>query len=199
MLSLRSATIYLASLIGATAHAAQPLVELPATSPISQSYGLVDSISAKMSHRPLDPIEGVWELTADGAVIAIEREPSTKRGVTATYRITAISMPDRSVAPGTLMGRAASTANARKFDSLIYTDIIDGKLRSPAGFIITMTDDDRLSLSHYRQGVKFNLWRMVPYMFRYSVSTIDERPKGIDGMVRLYPQSKKTTSFPRHL
>lgn len=199
MLSLRITTLSLAALIAMTVHAAQPLVRLPATSTLSPGYGLVDSISAKMSRRTLDPIEGIWELTSDGAIVAIEREPATMRGTTATYRITAISMPDRSVAPGTLMGRAASTANARKFDSLIYTDVTDGELRSPAGFIITMSDDDRLSLSHYRQGVKFNLWRMVPYMFRYSVSTIDERPKGIDGMVRLYPQSKRPTSFPRHL
>ncbi len=199
MFSLRITTLILAALIAVTTHAARPLVRVPATSPVSQGYGLVDSVSAKMSLRSLDPIEGIWELTSDGAVVAIEREPTTTRGATTTYRITAISMPDRSVAPGTLMGRAASTANARKFDSLIYTNVTDGKLRSPAGFIITISDDDRLSLFHYRQGVKFNLWRMVPYMFRYSVSTIDERPKGIDGMVRLYPQSKKTTSFPRHL
>lgn len=199
MFSLRITTLILAALIAVTTHAARPLVRVPATSPVSQGYGLVDSVSAKMSLRSLDPIEGIWELTSDGAVVAIEREPATTRGATTTYRITAISMPDRSVAPGTLMGRAASTANARKFDSLIYTNVTDGKLRSPAGFIITISDDDRLSLFHYRQGVKFNLWRMVPYMFRYSVSTIDERPKGIDGMVRLYPQSKKTTSFPRHL
>lgn len=199
MTSLRFTTLSLASLIAVAVYAAQPSVRLPATSTVSPGYGLVDSISAKMSRQTLDPVEGLWELTADGAVVAIEREPSTTRRSTATYRITAVSMPDRSVAPGTLMGRAVSTADARKFDSLIYTKSVGGKLQSPAGFIITLYDDDRLSLSHYRQGVRFNLWRMVPYMFRYSVSSIDERPKGTDGMVRLHPRSQKSASSPRHL
>lgn len=180
-------------------YAAQPLIELPASSTVSPGYGLVDSVSARMSRQPLDPLEGIWELTADGAVVAIEREPSLMRKSTATYRITALSMPDRSVAPGTLMGRAASTANARKFDAAIYTKIIDGRLQSPANFIISLSDDDRLSLTHYRHGIRLNLWRMVPYMFRYSVHSIDERPKGTDGMVRLYPHSEKSSQTPRHL
>lgn len=199
MTPLRIQSLTLALIAAITIYAAQPSVKLPSESPVSAGYGLADSISSKMSRHPLDPIEGIWELTADGAVVAIEREPSAARKATATYRITTISMPDRSVAPGTLMGRAVSTADTRRFDSAIYTKVTGGKLHSPAGFIISLSDDGRLSLSHYRQGVRLNLWRMIPYMFRYSVTTVDERPKGIDGMVRLHPRSGTTASSPRHL
>lgn len=200
MFSPRLAISAIACFIAATTiYAAHPLIELPVTSTVSPGYGLADSISARMSRQPLAPLEGIWELTADGAIVAIEREPSPMRKSTATYRITALSMPDRSVAPGTLMGRAASTADARKFDTTLYTKVIDGKLQSPANFIITLSDDGRLSLSHYRHGLRFSLWRMVPYMFRYSVRAIDERPKGTDGMVRLYPPSEKSSQTPRHL
>lgn len=182
-----------------TASPATPTIELPSSSPIAAGYGLIDSVETRMSRLPLDPLEGIWEMTADGAVIAIERENAAARTITSTYRLTTISMPDRSVAPGTLMGRAIPTSDPRKFDAVIYTESADERLKSPANFIISLTDDERLSLSHYRRGLYVNLWRMVPYMFRYSVGSRDERPRGLDGMVRLYPRKSKKATAPRYL
>lgn len=160
----------------------------------------IDSIKSSMSSRPLMPLEGIWELTADGAVVAIERIEDPRRGRTSTYCLTALSMPDRSITPGTIMGTAAESSDVHKFDAKIYTKSSDGQLTSPADFILTLDNDNtRMSMSHYRRGLRVNLWRMVPYMFRYSVGTRDERPRGLDGMIKVYPRPTSRTSTPRYL
>lgn len=200
MASLRTITTMLTTCIAAMSISAmQPTIDLPAKSPVADGYGLVDSVAAQMSLLPLDPLEGIWEFSGDGAIVAIEREREPRRFASASYRLTAISMPDRSVAPGTLIGRAVTTASDNKFDAAIYTKAVYGLLQTPSNFIMTLTADGRLLLSHYRQGVKLNLWRMVPYMFRYSVKGVDERPKGIDGMIKLYPTPSKPKTSPRYL
>lgn len=179
---------------------ASPGVEPPAAAPYAPAscHASIDSVKSRMSGRPLLPMEGVWEMTADGAVIAIERINDPRRGGTSAYALTAISMPDRSIEPGTRMGTAIDTADPRKLDAKIYTKSHDGELSAPADFVISLDGTGhRLSLSHYRQGIKVNLWRMIPYMFRYSVGKRDERPRGLDGMVRVYPPS--SSSGPRYL
>lgn len=173
---------------------------LEATAATADGYTDIDSVEARMAARPLLPLEGVWELTTDGAAIAIERMDGICRDHTSAYRITVISMPDRSIPPGTVMGVATETADRRKFDARIYTRSTGERLSSPADFIISLDNDNsRLSMSHYRRGLKVNLWRMVPYMFRYSVGLRDERPRDLDGMVKTYPRQRSTATFPRYL
>lgn len=161
----------------------------------------IDSLKSRMSSRPLLPLEGIWELTADGAVIAIERIENHRRGHTSAYRLTALSMPDRSISPGAEMGTAYDTADAHKFDAKIYTkSSADGSLTSPADFVLSLDNDNtRMSMSHYRRGLRVNLWRMVPYMFRYSVHRRDERPRGLDGMIKIYPRPASGAATPRYL
>lgn len=178
--------------------ASEPELSLPDSAAVVAGCETVDAVVARLSGRPLAPLEGVWELTADGAVVAIERVADPHRSATATYRLVAVAMPDRSVPPGSLMGVAVETADRKRFDAKIYTKSASGRLTAPADFLLTVDDGGRLSMSHYRRGVRLNLWRVVPYMFRYSVALRDERPRGTDGMVRVYPPSQKP-STPRYL
>lgn len=175
-------------------------IMLTVIAPVHGAAPDIDSIKSSMSSRPLLPLEGIWELTSDGAMIYIEHVKDHRRGHTSAYRLTALSMPDRSIAPGTIMGTAAESSDSRKFDAKIYTKSSDGHLTSPADFILTLNDDNtRMSMSHYRRGLRVNLWRMVPYMFRYSVGMRDERPRGIDGMIKVYPRPSSRAATPRYL
>lgn len=142
----------------------------------------------------LAPIEGVWELAEDGAVLAIAANEGTLRHVTSDYSIIYVSGPDLSIPRGTVIGHAVQGSSLNIYDAVIYGEIaVDGQghpsLSHPRTFSLTITADDRLALQHYHRGVKVNPWRFLPYLLRRGVSNVNERPRNLDGMARIYPQS----------
>lgn len=162
-------------------------LSLPSKSPRVWGYSTVDSVRQRMSTAPLLPLEGIWEMTADGAVVAIEREPSATRQATATYRIVIVRSPDRSIPCGTLLGLGVDTSKPGQVECLLYTKSSCGRLYSPAAFVLELGSNGRLGLYQYRRGVRVNAWGLLPYMWRRTLGWRDERPKGLDGMVRIFP------------
>lgn len=162
-------------------------LSLPKKSQRQWGYSTVDSVRQRMAAAPLLPLEGIWEMTVDGAVVAIEREPSPMRTATATYRIVIVRSPDRSIPCGTLLGVGVDTSKPGQVECLIYTKSSRGTLYSPAAFVLELGANGRLGLYQYRRGVRVNAWGLLPYMWRRTLGWRDERPKGIDGMVRLFP------------
>lgn len=131
-----------------------------------------------------DPIEGVWRIAGDGAVFAV----LPGDGGDDTFRLVIVDSPDMSVLPMTEFGTARRTAVAGRYDACMSASLTSGApVRRDRNLIISLSDDGRLIFEPYKKGLKLNLWRVLPYMFRFSVAAQDTRPSDIDGAVRLYP------------
>jgi hypothetical protein len=139
----------------------------------------------------------------DGAVIAIEQSEPYIAGKTLTsgYRIVIIQSPNRRVRPGTIIGYALQSAKSGKYDAAIYSTIDDdGTLYRPKRFTLELHDSEsRLAFIRHRADIRVNLWRLIPYLFRVSISTGNDRPHDMDGAIRLYPTSDATPINPRYL
>lgn len=135
-----------------------------------------------------EAIEGVWRLTApdaEGALVAVEREG------TGSYVITVIESADRSLIPGTLVGRATRGPRRGEYDAWLYTStplagLIGGKR---AGFTLTLADDgNRLTFDPHRSRWAFNLYMSVPYLFmRPSLRNERNRKSTSQGAERVFP------------
>ena len=130
-----------------------------------------------------DPLEGVWRIAGDGAVFAVLPGEGGD-----TFRLVIVDSPDMSVLPMTEFGTARRTAVAGRYDACMSASLTSGAaVRRDRNLIISLSDDGRLIFEPYKKGLKLNLWRVLPYMFRFSVAAQDTRPSDIDGAVRLYP------------
>lgn len=131
-----------------------------------------------------DPIEGVWRIAGDGAVFAV----LPGEGGDDAFRLVIVDSPDMSVLPMTEFGTARRTAVAGRYDACLSASLTSGtSVRRDRNLIISLRDDGSLIFEPYKKGLKLNLWRVLPYMFRFSVAAQDTRPSDIDGAVRLYP------------
>ncbi|MDE6309150.1 MAG: hypothetical protein K2L93_06350 [Muribaculaceae bacterium] len=183
----RLATLMLSVLSVASVNSAEPGRTIDSCTSVSTAYPL-------FAHRVLSPIEGVWEMTDGGATVAIVANGSSQRHVTSDYSIVYVCGPDLVIPRGTVIGTAQQGSTNSLYDAVIYKEVtVDGeglpRLSGPQHFAINITSDDRLALNTYEKGVKINAWRLVPYILRYSVRKVDQRPANLDGMVRIYPSS----------
>ncbi len=191
----RRALLTAAITLAALRPQAAPPTNAAADSP-KAGYDSVEAVSSRLSGRALSAMEGVWEMSADGAVIAIEREADASRQNSATYSLIVIYSPDRAIAPGTVMGHANDTSSTNRLEARVYTKVDgDGNLSGGTDFILELKADGRLALNGFRRGIYVNLWKLVPYMFRHSVGYRDERPTGTDGLTRVYPPDRYATRY----
>ena len=177
------------------------LHSLPKQSPVSNGYESADSIVRRLSANPIDDAEGLWRIAGDGALIAIERFNSTDLPDShiTLYSLTMVDAPQRHPRPGTLIGYMTPTARRGSFDAVIYSELNDAvKLERPKKFVIALNGDGHMSITPVKSGLKVNLWRLVPYLFRFSVSVGSNRPAGLDGAIRVWPEPDPPTS-PRYL
>lgn len=165
------------------------VVSLCVSAEVLTGYSTVDSVAARLEQWPLCPAEGVWQMAADGAVFAIEREtPSATETMPRQLRLTIIRSPHRRVRPGSVMGMAHPTVKPGVYEAILNTRIAElGGLELPRRFLLTLNaDGTALTLEPYKSSVKVNLLRLIPYLYRV-VRVQDSRPRGLDGAVRIYP------------
>lgn len=141
----------------------------------------------------LAPIEGVWLMSADGALIAIAAMP----GDASSYSVTLIDSPDFTIEPGTPLGQLSPMAKTGVYDLSLAAvpglkrDFKD-KLGRRMSYVLEMVENGRFTLSAYHRGKRISLRRWLPYLFRVSVVENATRPEGLDGAVRIYPPSEAT-------
>lgn len=179
----------------------QILESLPAHSDILDGYDKTAVIN-RLKQLPLHAIEGVWQFVEDGAIISIERfNPNFIADKQDNiYRMVIIKSPMRAIQPGTIMGYITTTTKRNNYDAHIYTSGgLSGILSKPKTFTLTITDDQFMSFNEYKKELKVNLWRWLPYIYRIGLSIKDTRPKGLDGCIRIYPQSTAQPLNPRYL
>ena len=173
-MNLRPAIIYLT-------YACLAVISLPGTS----AYALTRREACEIiDSRGADPLCGIWRIGGDGALVAIL--PATAS--TARFDIYLLDSPDLSVIPGEKIGSAAATGQPGTYDAELSTSP-QSFLKKRLRYILTLDRDGYLSLKSYKQGKKVSLGRLLPYLFRISVTDVDTRPGSVDGAVKVYPAS----------
>ncbi|MDE7376742.1 MAG: hypothetical protein K2N16_07820 [Muribaculaceae bacterium] len=139
-----------------------------------------DSLATIFAGRQLEPVEGVWQIHDDGAMLLIAKESAS------TFSIILLDSPLLDAPTGVAIGRAVATADADRYDATLERGAItDSKLRSTR-LVLSVTTDGMLRFAPYSTGVKLNLRRWVPYLFRI-VESNNTRPAGLMGARRIFP------------
>ncbi len=166
---------------------------------------LFPGCSAEEMKRRIDnlgpvPIEGLWQFTGDGAVIAVERSQADIEpdALPYSYNIIMVEPVDDKVVAGALIGRLKATALASSFDCTLFTDPDNPRSRTRR-FTVKMTDEGHLSFVKVKSGTTVSLWRLIPYLFRVTVVKRAGRDPNLDGAIRIYPLSPSTFNGPRYL
>ncbi len=165
------------------------LRSLPTVSTVLAGYNDVDSVAGRLAALPLCPAEGVWQMTDGGATFAIERaEPSTAHAP-ARLRMIMVRSPWRSIRPGTVLGHLEPTARPGVYEARIYSGFAQRTgLSLPRAFSLKLNDERTvMTFAPFKSPLKFNLFRLLPYMYRRAVEPQQSRPDGLDGAVRIAP------------
>lgn len=175
---------------------------LPATSPAplpgyNDRTVVQKRIAASGPHR----IEGIWRFPETGSTVAIEREDNNRAHPGAvTYRMIVMRSDNRSIRPGTFMGIITPSVKSDVFDASIYTSSHrNSSLDSPRRFTLTLAEKgDRLVFSRVKSKFSLNLWRILPYMFRYAVRRNNNTGEAPEGCVKIFP-APAVPAEPRYL
>lgn len=211
LLSLTIVLIIVLSLLAESAQAAPNGIEakaldnVPAMSLTLAGYDNAAVVTERMEAMPLHSIEGLWRFAAEGTLMAIERDDSREilpdEAGTMIYRMVIVSAADLSLRPGTVMGYLSPTAKRGVYDARIYTGRTDAAttLHSPKTCTLTLSDSDsRLVIARYGSSLRFNWWRLLPYMYSRLISRREKSPGNIDGCLRVFPAPAIPTE-PRYL
>ncbi len=201
--ALRIAAMLICICTFSTAYGKKLVDKLPPVSPRLEGYADLNQVRRHLSELPLHVIEGIWQFPSDGAVVAIERY--TPEGILADgavrYRMIVLRSPVRSIHPGTVMGYVAATSKQGIYAAHVYTSTDGGsRLIRPKDFTFTMTDDGHLSFRVHSASFYTNVWRMIPYLSRISFRVRSaDKPKDLDGCIRIYPEPLSGPIEPRYL
>ena len=182
------------------AYARGVLDNLPDVSRLD-GYESPDSVRARMASMPLHDIEGLWEMTGEGSLMAIERDPATD-GASAVYRMIVVRSASVSVREGTVIGYLTPTSQRGQYDARIYSSLSEDHTRliRPTRNVITLGDEgSRITFRSYGRKLRFNWWRLLlPYMYRTLITPIERSRGDLDGCIRVYP-TPSTPLNPRYL
>lgn len=130
---------------------------------------------------------GVWRQMPAGALFKIERVSGHKD----VFRLTLLYSEDLTIKPGTEFGTMRATAVRGTYDASLLADPRKpGAASKRRSFTIEVDPEaGRLCFKHYKKHFTVNFTRMLPYLVRFSVRREDTRPEGIDGAVRIAPES----------
>lgn len=165
------------------------LDELPRFSLIEPEFS-VSKIKERLASMPLHHIEGIWQFTGQGFTVAIERDGAESGNYTSDsegYRIYLIQAPNRALRPGTVIGHVSRSASEGVYDARIYTKSIGSRMSAPKGFTVKLdAGDSRMVFEPKKSALSVNLWRLLPYMWRYSVRQ-NHNSAPAEGCVRVFP------------
>ncbi|MDE6097765.1 MAG: hypothetical protein K2G24_02645 [Muribaculaceae bacterium] len=144
----------------------------------------VDSLMSAIDNGYGNPIEGVWRMTASPeSTLAIT--PSA--GHEGMFDIWLLDSPDFRIEPCVRIGQAAAGAENGEYD--ISLTERPGDILARKRHFIAHTGENamQIRLQAYRKGKRINIRRLLPYLFRISVTDNSNRPDNHDGLIRIYP------------
>lgn len=199
----RIATTLSAALLAASiaSAAADFGINMPRQSPVRQGYDSPEAVKERMASRPLDRVEGLWQLAADQAVVAIELcdDPRVVPPGVKAYQVVIINSPRHTMRPGTVMGYLTPTARHDRLHGRLYTRSVRSWLEGSEPFIIKLTDDDHLSMSPESHRLKPGLRYNLNFLLRFSIVDREPREEGLEGFTRLYPTPSTPPLTPVYL
>lgn len=133
------------------------------------------------------PQAGVWRMMPRGAVFSVD----PVAGRHGTFELTMLYCERFDITPGTVFGTMTQTASEGVYEASLAIDPSgrkpDGRRRS---FTVEMPAPyNRLVFKPYKSSWSVNFYRLLPYLFRFSVRHDDTRPSGLDGAVRIAPDN----------
>ena len=147
-----------------------------------RGYDVPESVTEPFNGRHLTPIEGVW-LWNSGALVTIQADGQ------GAILLTLVDSPDPLVETPQVIGNGHFGGNAGTYNLEFITtgDLKEKSWKSgTVKYVAKLTGENRISLTPYNTGLKVNAWRLIPYLFRFSVSK-DKKPSGIDGAIKVWP------------
>ncbi len=148
---------------------------------------LILALAAVCAKAEGDPVEGIWRATAGGAVFEIKTAP----GLPGEYVLTMLDSPDYTIEPGTEFGRMSLTAAPGVFDARLRLSPgerpVTNPLKEYRTVVMELTGEGRMTFKAYEKSRILSLHRLLPYLFRISVTDRNTRPEGMDGAVRIDP------------
>ena len=171
---------------------------LPDKSPApAKGYSDAGEVRTRIAASGPHAIEGLWTFPGSGSVMAIERMP----GSAGEYELRIVTCDDRAVRPGTLLGVMDASGDKNTFDARIYThgDSDTGVLSSAKRFTLRLdSEGTHLAFERTKGKYRINLWRLMPYLFRFTVRAKDRTGVAPSGCVRL-DSERGTAERPRYL
>lgn len=176
---------------------------LAATAPAAGQTLSADSVVSVLSKMPLHDVEGLWQLTAEGATVVIWRAaPDGIRAETAApdiYEMVLVDSPDRTWRPGTRLGTITATAQPNTFDARLYTKpsspTSSGK---PRRYTLKLVDRAHLTFTKVNKGIAISPLILFPHLFRRGIKIKDDRQPDLDGCVKIFPR-EPIKGIPRYL
>lgn len=163
-------------------------VVLEASGQQLDGYNDIAAVKERLLTLALQDVEGLWRFPDSGTLIAIERDDD----VASRFRIVAIESPYVVIEPGELLGYARPTTKRNVFDARLKEthagNSTDAKMHD---FLLTINESDAIALTPVKKGIKigWDWWRLFPYMFRLRVNKVDNTPKDLHGVLRVWPRS----------
>lgn len=178
----------LSLLIPALSHSANPR---PIVSP--------ERLDSIMTATTLTPIEGVWQFLPDNARIAIIRQPGiqTPSGPT-IFNIYLYSTVSARLKPGTLIGTLYATPETDTFKADIAVNPLSKSASRQKQFLLKLKDPTHLTYTKINSGLSISLWRLIPYLFRVTVTNNKSR-LDLDGCIKIKPLTPGITEPVRYL
>ena len=161
--------------------------DLPHRAEVISDFSMARLIG-KLDELPLHHIEGIWQFPATGVEVAmLRREQAGLSASGRVYDMILVNSPNRVLRPGTVMGVVVATGRRGEYDAKIFTKTIGTSLTLPKKFTLKLSDgDSSLEIKPVKGRMIFNLWRLLPYLWRYAVYPSRE-PVRSDGCIRIYP------------
>ncbi len=147
------------------------------------------SARAMLDALPLHDIEGIWQLTDDGASVVIVRSNATaSAGEVTGYDMIVLESPDRALLPGTKIGELTPLAQPLTYDGRILI-IGDGKIKPAKTRRVTvkLEDSSHLSFRNVNSGVRITPYLIIPWQLRRGIKIENDRGVNLDGCLKIYP------------
>lgn len=141
-------------------------------------------VEERLSARDLHRIEGLWQMTDGGALLAIERDEA----LPGSYKVVVVEAADRRLLAGTVVGSIEKAANGNMYIGKMFTQLKGDNLLLPRTFSMKIDEEaGLLECMKNRATVRINLWHFVPFLYRNSVRTMQNDNAAHHGLRRIYP------------
>lgn len=128
---------------------------------------------------------GTYRLPS-GAVM----EFAPRQGAPGVCDVILLDGPRLDIPSGTVVGELLRADGALRGDLILRIDPRKaGGRKGRVTFAAEFSPDGRrVTLNHYREGVRVELLRLIPYLFRVGIERRDGRPSGLDVAERIGPR-----------